>query len=413
MGNRIRIRVTELKAGCKLGSDVMVQDSVLLRKGTVLTGAHIARIKRLGLTEVFIEADAAAPAEPETAAIERVNDIPVPSFSKLTSNGQPSWMADETFNRPVPPPAQLSAREKFAAQNKTQLRAKAGLKPMLDPVREAKLTKGLHATFMTSAVNGRVDLDRLNSMAKQLSAELRQSAEDYISFLDIPQFGHYLASRSILSSKVYSVAAADDNDAFSELLRGHLAMCNAYALLPATLSQLELAGDWNDQEKIKDALLSYYEWLRSQQCIAEQALEQLMLRFERHDGSGIPYGLKGEMIPPASQNWSLSWHYSGQVFSQPNAERQTPHSAAEGLVRQSGRAFAGTRVNRFLRKIGYYPVGSLVELSNGNLGVVVKQNEDALFKPIVRIVDAEGNVGKVIDLTGESELFIVRQLMEH
>lgn len=409
----MRTRVADLKAGCKLSSDIMVQNSVLLRKGTVLTDAHIAHIKRLGLSVVFIEADEMVPVEAEIAVVERVDDIPVPSFSKLTSNGQPSWMADESFNRPVPRPARLSAREQFAAENKTQLRAEAGLKPMLDPDHEAQITKGLHATFMTSAVNGRVDLDRLSGLAKQLSTELRQNAEDYISFLDIPQYGHYLASRSIMSSKVYSVAAADEDDAFSDLLHGHLAMCNAYAMLPAALSQLELDGDWNNQEDIKEALLSYYEWLRSQQCIAEQALEQLMLRFERHDGSGIPYGLKGDMIPPASQNWSLSWHYSGQVFSKPNAERQTPHTAAEGMVRQSGRAFAGTRVNRFLRKIGYYPIGSLVELSNSSLGIVVKQNEDALFKPIVRIVDSNGNVGKVIDLTGESELFIVRQLMEH
>jgi hypothetical protein len=410
---RMRIRVTELKAGCKLSSDIMVQDSVLLRKGTLLSAAHIARIKRLGLTEVSIEAGVDVPVEADSAVLERVDDIPVPNFKTLTLAGQPSWMADESFNRPVPPPTHLSSREQFAAKHKTRLRAKAGLKPMLDPKREAQMTKSLHATFMTSAVNGRIDLDRLNSLADQLSAEIQQKAEDYISFLDIPQFGHYLASRSIMSSKVYSVAAADDSEAFSELLRGHLAMCNAFALLPAALSQLELTGNWNDQEEIRDALLAYYEWLRSQQRIAEQALEQLMLRFERHDGSGMPYGLKGDMIPPASQNWSLSWHYSGQVFSQPNTKRQTPHSAAEGMVRQSGRAFAGTRVNRFLRKIGYYPVGSLVELSNSSLGIVVKQNEDALFKPIVRIVDSEGNVGKVVDLTGESELFIVRQLMEH
>jgi hypothetical protein len=275
------------------------------------------------------------------------------------------------------------------------------------------MTKGLHAAYMASAVSGHIDLERLEDFARQLAMELHPGAEEYISFIDVPQFGDYLATRSIMSSKVFSVTGANGANGFNEFLHGHLAFSNAYALFPASLSEEELAGEWVDKESTRDALLAFYEWLRSQQCIAEQALEQLMLRFERHDGSGLPYGLKGDAIPSSSQKWALAWHYSGQLFSQPNKNRQTPHSAAEGLVRQSGRAFAGTMVNRFLRKIGYYPVGSLVELSNGSLGIVVRQNADALFKPIVRIVDSEEKVGRVIDLTSESQLFIVRQVMEH
>jgi len=345
---------------------------------------------------------------------ERIDDLPLPNLRAVSADVEPSWMADESFNKPVPQPARLAVQEKVLAEHKARLRAGAGLRPLINPQLEEQMTKGLHAAFIASAVNGQVYLERLGSMAQQLSHELKPVAEEYIAFLDIPQFGQYLAARSIMSSKVYSfVGAGNGTDSLSDLLYGHLAMCNAYALLPSSFARAELSGEWEDKETIKSALIAYCEWLRNQQVIAEQALEQLQLRFERYDGSGLPYGLKGEQIPEASQNMSLAWHYSGQLFSQPKSSRQTPHKAAELLVRQSGRAFSGKSVNRFLRKIGYYPIGSLVELSDGSLGVVVKQNEEALFKPVVRIVDSEGNIGKIVDLTRTDELFIIRQIMEH
>jgi len=414
VGLKQRILVDDLQAGQRLNEDIMILDSVMLRRGTILTDAHIARIRRLGLTEVVIETEEAYSEGADQLVAESVTVVPQPNLKAASADIGPTWMADESFTKAVPRPARLPAQEQLLAEHKTRLRATAGLKPMVDAQVEEQVTKGLHAAFMVSAVQGRVDLPRLGELARQLSHELKPITEDYISFLDIPQFGHYLAARSMLSSKVYSyVKAGNGDDIFADLLYGHLALCNAYALLPASFAQAELSGNWDDRQGIRNALVAYCEWLRSQRCIAEQALEVLQYRFERHDGSGLPYGLKGEEIPDTSQNLSLAWHYSGELFSQPKSGRKTPHRAAEGLVRQSGRAFSGRSVNRFLHQIGYYPMGSLVELSDGSLGIVVKQNKAALFKPVVRIVDSQGNVGKIVDLIGAAELFIVKQVMEH
>jgi len=414
LGLKQRIQVDKLRAGQRISDDIMVLDSVMLRRGTVLTDAHIARIKRLGLREVSIDVEGQHRQAAAQSTAELIEDVPLPNLRAVSADVEPNWMADESFNRPVPQPAQLAIQEQVLAEHKARLRAGAGLRPMLDPQLEDQMMKELHKAFISSAVNGQVDVERLGGLAQQLSSELKPDAEEYITFTDIPQFGQYLAARSIMSSKVYSfVGEGNGADSLRELLHGHLAMCNAYALLPSSFAQAELSGEWDDRELIKDALVAYCEWLRDQQAIAEQALEQLQLRFERYDGSGLPYGLKGDRIPEASQNMSLAWHYSGQLFSLPKSARQTPYKAAELLVRQAGRAFSGRSVNRFLRKIGYYPVGSLVELSDGSLGMVVKQNKEALFKPVVRIVDAVGNVGKIVDLQSASELFITRQVMEH
>jgi len=50
-------------------------------------------------------------------------------------------------------------------------------------------------------------------------------------------------------------------------------------------------------------------------------------------------------------------------------------------------------VKAFINATGIYPVGTVVQLSNGCIGVVTEQNPDRLYEPIVRVVrDAQGDV---------------------
>jgi len=384
----------------------MVSDFVMLRRGTVLTAAHIARIKRLRLEEVLIELPGPGELQLDISPVEL-------DARSLADDEQPTWMSQATFSQPVPLP-ELGAAERLLFARKQEIRTEAGLEPCIDPEREAELTKGVHATFIASAVSGEVDLDRLGELADQLSEGLQTSNGRYVGFTDVEQYGQVLAARSVLSSKIYSFSGfANGQYPMQEQLRGHLALANGFALMPASLSESGLAGVWKDKEALSQGLLRYYGWLRQQGFGDDDALEQQLSCLESHDGSGLPRGLSGDEIPQLSQNWSLAWHYSGQLLSVPSRPRVSPHQAAVGLVQQSGRAFSGAAVNGFLRRIGYYPVGSLVELSDDRLGLVVQQNRQALLKPVVRIVDSDGKVGKVLDLQQESRVFLSRQVMEY
>ena len=83
------------------------------------------------------------------------------------------------------------------------------------------------------------------------------------------------------------------------------------------------------------------------------------------------------------------------------------------LVRASGRVFVSNEVNRFLKVMGYYPDGSLVELSDGRLAVVVGQNIMALLLPRVRIVTADGEMGEELDLREATGVYIRQQIAEY
>jgi HD-GYP domain-containing protein (c-di-GMP phosphodiesterase class II) len=165
--------------------------------------------------------------------------------------------------------------------------------------------------------------------------------------------------------------------------------------------------------KTRDALLRYCNWLSNCKFVEDDVLKTMCLQFERYDGNGLPYGLKDEQIPELSENWAMAQVYSSKLHSKPRHPRVDGRTAGEHLVSQSGRAFNGKRINNFLTKIGFYPQGSLVELNDKRLAVVIRQNEAALLKPQVQTVDLNGGAVGNIDLQSTPELYVTRQVMEY
>ena len=429
MADYIFVRTDDLQPGDRLGRDIIVNNTVLLMEGVELTDANIKRIERLGLDQVAV-AIKGEPVQAEAGTVaavqfESVKDIPQPDFSDLSTEDEPSWMADATFNQEVETPRQLPPGEQLFSNMKHQIRDDAGLKPLISREVDAEMTKGVHSAFINSAIKHTMDLGSIEKIAKQLNGSLLESRDGYIAFdtmpryiayTDVARYGEALAARSIMSSKLVAFSA-DDSDTemvpLDEQIQAHLALTNIFAMMPMNMTTGTVAGDSAKRDKVKAAVLKHYQWLRSQRFVSEKALELMLLRFERFDGSGFPFGLKGEVLPTVSQSWALGWQYSEQLYSSPDNSRVSARAAADGLVQQSGRVFGGAAVNKFLLKIGYYPIGSMVEMNDKRYGVVVRQNDRALLKPVIRIVNPGGDVGAEIDLTRHSDMFIARQVLEY
>jgi hypothetical protein len=414
------VDVEQLSPGNRLARDIMVEDSVLLRSGAVLTQANITRLKQLGTKSVLIEpalviyTPATKPAA-EPAEIEQLN------YKKHARDGYKEWMADAKFHQAVEITRRKTREEELFSNRKDEFRATAGLVPLIDSDSEASLTRNVHAAFISSATRGKVDLERLESIAVELANTLCVTQDGYIKFTDTPdylpfsdvsKYGEVLAARTMMSSKLYTYAQPPSSSLpADEQLKAHLALCNGYALMPID-ELITGAGTDDHWQNARRVLLDYYSWLRSQRFVSEVVLEQLLLRTERYDGRGLPYGLQREMIPAASQSWSMVWHYSSKLFSKPNQERISPHAAGDLLVRESDKTFSSASVNGFLKRLGLYPVGTPVKLSDGRLALVVNLNKDALLKPVIRLFDHESGIGGELNLVEEPTLFISDAVLE-
>ena len=114
--------------------------------------------------------------------------------------------------------------------------------------------------------------------------------------------------------------------------------------------------------------------------------------------------------------------FAALTARRPYAEALAPSTALSILYKHRGTLLDGYLVEQFIRCIGIFPLGSVVELSNGETGIVVGQNLAKRLQPRIMVVrDAAGNPLKpqrLIDLsrepkTASGEPYRIRKTLEY
>ncbi|MCO1332965.1 DUF3391 domain-containing protein [Microbulbifer sp. OS29] len=107
---------------------------------------------------------------------------------------------------------------------------------------------------------------------------------------------------------------------------------------------------------------------------------------ERHDGSGYPSGLRGDKIPVLARMCGIVTFYDEATNPRGSSQPVAPSRAVAKLYDLRGIAYQEQLVVEFIQAIGLYPTGTQVELSTGEVGVVVEQTYDRRLRPKVMII---------------------------
>lgn len=131
---------------------------------------------------------------------------------------------------------------------------------------------------------------------------------------------------------------------------------------------------------------------------------------ERCDGGGYPRGVGAKGLHPYSMIVAVTDAYVAMTRPRPHRPAMKPYDAAKSvLIDASKNRFDRTVVRAFLDAVALLPIGSIVELSTGKIGRVIRANPDKHTCPVVEELDERHRpTDMTIDLSRETDIKIVR-----
>ncbi|MGH1485602.1 MAG: HD-GYP domain-containing protein [Cellvibrionaceae bacterium] len=107
---------------------------------------------------------------------------------------------------------------------------------------------------------------------------------------------------------------------------------------------------------------------------------------ERIDGKGYPRGLDGSQISQYTKIISLSDSFDAMTADRCYSPAMTPSLAVKEIYKHKGTQFDERLALQFIKTIGLYPPGTVVEMTNGIVGLVLERSEKYQHLPKVLVL---------------------------
>jgi putative nucleotidyltransferase with HDIG domain len=148
----------------------------------------------------------------------------------------------------------------------------------------------------------------------------------------------------------------------------------------------------SDDERriVRDHVTQGLKILQNSSGVSEEIMEIVENHHERHDGRGYPKGRIRDQIPPFARIAGIVDCYDAMISDRAYANGISPADAISRLYTMRNVDFQAELVEEFIQTVGIYPVGSLVELTDGRVGMVVTEHRRRRLRPrLLVILDSE------------------------
>ncbi len=216
-----------------------------------------------------------------------------------------------------------------------------------------------------------------------------------------------------------------------------IAFGNALGLNKRRLAELGLAALFHDIGKLtipkkilnKPGQLTSEEWdimkqhplfaiklLFNMHGYSESGLKKIIVALQHHmnyDFSGYPRLILEKKLHLFSRIVAIVDTFDAMTTERVYQKALKPDDALRRIISFSSKRYDPVLVKAFVSSIGLYPPGTLVELNDGSIAVVLKSNPqyENIERPVVKIINSSTNLeSSIINLAEKSSLSIKKSV---
>jgi len=261
--------------------------------------------------------------------------------------------------------------------------------------------------------------DSIENTAKSIIRLMEEDNNIVLFLYGLEEGKNYLVAHSVnvtFYALLIGTALKYTPDKLRELALGTLLIDAGMVKMPAYIAYKQSNLSDHEFNLIKTHPLHGYRLIKQLGKIREKSALVGLQHHEYFDGKGYPRGLKGNQIDEYARIAAIADSYEAQISSRSYREKQSFYHAMKNLLSSGVNRFDPVILRVFLSKMSVYPIGSLVELNDGSVGLVIGSVPRKPLRPIIKLIfDSEKNRLSdliIINLLEETALFVNRVLDE-
>ncbi|MDR1351616.1 MAG: HD-GYP domain-containing protein [Zoogloeaceae bacterium] len=285
----------------------------------------------------------------------------------------------------------------------------------------ARSRESITSMFQEARMGRTVEIEQAVSLVDEISDSVMRNAGALVSLARLKTADNYTYMHSVAVCALMIALARqlqfDEEQVRNAGLAGLIHDLGKMRIPPEVLNK---NGKLTDAEfdLMKTHPREGYEILKRNQTVSPEVMDVCLSHHEKLDGSGYPRKLKGDQISLFARMGAICDVYDAITSQRPYKSGWDP---AESLHKMSEwRGHLDMYLFRaFVKGLGIYPVGSLVRLNSGRIGVVIEQSPKSLLTPRIRVFfSARGNSRippEIVDLarSGCPEKIVAREEPEN
>jgi len=382
MGSMRKIAVEDLKSGMIFDKPVYVdKNNILVGANTAFQEADIKKLMMWGVTDIETEGELI---NPEVFSSARQIESP--------SDNEKRIIAD--YNDLV---------KKRKRLIEIHSRARTAVSTAYDCIRKME-------PFETTNLENSVD---------DIIAILKENSNVFLFLYGLDEGKDYLVMHSVnvaFYALIMGLALNYNPVQLRDLGLGTLMIDAGMTKIPVYIIHKQSNLTEQEFKQIKTHPLHGYKALKQVAQVSENVANISLQHQEQFDGKGYPRGLKGNEISEYARIAAIADSYEAQISNRSWRGKVDFYHAMRNLLAGGVNKFDPVILRVFLSRMSVYPIGSIIELNNHSVGLVIGSAPEKPLRPVVKLIfDEQRNRMTdtvIVNLLNNSSFYITRVFNE-